>query len=851
MSNTRILITSDPYERRTLFARWDDEWVPIDSVHNPKSALITLDIANGFFPFKAEPIVQTIVNEYGAEDRVIEIVFEGSSDEYEELKSVCSTEEFKTVVRLRQGKRHLLNARDILPEIVRVFRIIYPLLDDEILQRDGLAQQAEQFSDASSDVIPLCVLGNYSSGKSTFINALIGQELLPSGDEPVTSRVYQIKHSQNPDHGSIAFTYNGAPYRLNYNHDGLMESIGLANSAPYQTISGHMHNLPEPRLISSMNRTLELLNSLDASSNGEGVSNKIDVTVPFCVSDSWANAANFVIFDTPGSNAVTRGSDAIILKQAMRGLTNGLPIYVSTYDALDTDANKDLYEEIASIDAVDERFAMIVVNKADGASLPKHGFSPEDISHIMDLQVPRTLYAQGIYFVSSIIALGEKIDGEFASDEYAEKYEDYYNKFSNPRSRFYRVLYSYNILPAHISERTIQESKSCDDLALANSGMYCVEQEIERFARRYSAYNKCQQSRVLLTNIIQATKAVMESMRHHAEESNRALKQALEQDKQQLLAELREACKQSKDGAEDEYKRKVDFMIAPNRWLTNASKLGKLESELTRKNQEKYLYDSQSQATKDAFSTTGKDFVDGVSNALNNPNRDSFASIAQNLRGNVGSAKKQREALSEISRLVDGKTSDDLLEEVRKMFEASSTDINASVELLAQTFWEQQSDDVRSTLYRIATGSSVLTQGKRIEIANIIIHYPALELQHDTDDIFTRANFEKTLRFLVFTLFKSEKLDLAKLAERYNQEIRKVFSEIKVSVKQNYKAGFDQWLDQLLISIVERITDYSPVLHQHVTEIEANTERIADLTRRLGTIERCSQEISSMMEWKD
>ena len=43
-------------------------------------------------------------------------------------------------------------------------------------------------SQALDDVIPLCVFGNYSAGKSTFINALIGVELLPSGGDPVTAK---------------------------------------------------------------------------------------------------------------------------------------------------------------------------------------------------------------------------------------------------------------------------------------------------------------------------------------------------------------------------------------------------------------------------------------------------------------------------------------------------------------------------------------------------------------------------------------------------------------------------------------------------------------------------------------
>ena len=63
----------------------------------------------------------------------------------------------------------------------------------------------DKVKSALEDMIPICVFGNYSAGKSTFINALIGCEILPSGGDPVTAKVYQIANADQPDQAVITF----------------------------------------------------------------------------------------------------------------------------------------------------------------------------------------------------------------------------------------------------------------------------------------------------------------------------------------------------------------------------------------------------------------------------------------------------------------------------------------------------------------------------------------------------------------------------------------------------------------------------------------------------------------------
>ena len=398
-----------------------------------------------------------------------------------------------------------------------MFKEIKPLVDNSVSQRKIVAEKIDRFTDVSSDIIPLCVLGNYSAGKSTFINALVGMEILPNGDEPVTARVFQIKRSKDRDRAMIQFSCGDRRFLLRFDPTGLMENKDLAGEALYDQIAASAAKA-ETGMASQINAALKVLNSYRQDDGEERVSDLIKLEVPFSDADPWPHDREFVIFDTPGSNSASNEDHARVLREAMEGLSNGLPIFVAEYSSLDSTDNEKLYREIEQIPAIDERFAMIVVNKADSADLPKGGFENSDVVQIMHWSIPSNLYGQGIYFVSSILGLGSKNNGDFMSDNYAEKFEDQQRKYVDPTSRFYKTLYRYDILPGQISRRTNRESEACKDLLLANSGLFCIENEIRLFAERYSAYNKCTRSEALLQEIIEITKEEIDEAKAAVEE---------------------------------------------------------------------------------------------------------------------------------------------------------------------------------------------------------------------------------------------------------------------------------------------------------------------------------------------
>lgn len=799
MSETRIKIISNPYNREISFQRWDGEWVPITTGNEHGSELHDEGIATGFFPFKAEEVVRIILKEYQVGGQVVTLVFEGTDDEYEELCAICEMEDMASFVHVERSDRYLLNARDVLPEIVRVFQVVRPLVDESITSEDPTIEwQLEKFDDVSKDVIPLCVMGNYSSGKSTFINALIGQELLPSGDEPVTARVYQIRCSHLSGRGCISFLLGDQPVRLEFDENGLMNTSDCHDTVFYEQIAQAVAEAEVPSLISYMNRALAYINGVTLPSNRTGnsgfcVSDRIDIAVPFHPDDAWIQTGEFLIFDTPGENSLTNADHSRVLREAMEGLSNGLPIYVTTYDSLDNAANRDLYDRIKSIEAIDERFAMIVVNKADAADIKLRDFDGRKRRQILDMAVPRNLYAQGIFFVSSIMGLGAKLDGEFESESYAEKFEDQERKYSNPRSRFYKTLYRFNIQPRQIEDRTVRESSECPDLILANSGLYCVEQEIGRFAQRYSAYNKAHMSYTLIRQLLQDVSAMIAATRTRIENARAERVRSLDSEKGRVLGEFESYETSLRSELPKRYVFYVEKAVTARRWSTT-------EAEL-RKRERVYL------------TGFGKSF---------------------HAEGNAEEYADKK-----------------LLDVLKAEYEHAVADMSEVIDSNSRAFWDAEAKKVRKELCEIAAGSNDLSASKRRTIEDLIISYPAPYIHRGKGPILQRRTLNQVFRFLFIFTIRSNRLDLAKVANAYNKAIYNAFIDTNRKTMLANERSFYTWLQNLLVQIFDHIADFNPVIRKQQEQIERDDKRLSELSEKAAVLERCAAEISSMIEWQE
>lgn len=82
-------------------------------------------------------------------------------------------------------------------ELAGIMQEVSELVRD--LDMSNGAQQLEQLKQKiASDSFKVMIMGNFKNGKSTFINAILGQEILPAYATPTTAIINEVKYGQTP-----------------------------------------------------------------------------------------------------------------------------------------------------------------------------------------------------------------------------------------------------------------------------------------------------------------------------------------------------------------------------------------------------------------------------------------------------------------------------------------------------------------------------------------------------------------------------------------------------------------------------------------------------------------------------
>ena len=848
-----IRINSNPYEKKIRYQRQADtgEWLNVDALNSPNSKLLSEDLSEGFFPFRARQIVDTIVEEYGIPGEPITIIFEGAGDEYQELKDACDSGAYEVEVIPQRGTLMLENARDILPEVKRLFKEMSPLILMSV-DPDKIRQDLERFTDASSDVVPICVLGNYSAGKSTFINALIGSEILPSGAEPLTAKVYKIARSSYSDRAAIRFKYLGQDMAVLLTRTGSsIETVEPGNELEL-LLSKEIKSMEGESMPRRINHALSILNSYeDRTEDVVELSDLIEVEIPFANGVLAQTQHPFVIFDTPGSNSASNEKHLQILKGAMANMTNGLPIFLCTPDSLDSTDNENLYRIIREFKELDSRFTMIVVNKADAPGIQRRAASEQEEKRILAQAVPRHLYSGGLYYVSSILGLGAKTHGTFEDYDYEDVFAAQEVRYRDKSNRFYRSLYLFNILPRQIKGRANTLAAEQTDLIYANSGLFSVEDAVETFAGKYSAYNKCSQSLHFLDIVIGLTREAIEERKRREESVLGRLRESLDKDKKQLADKLEQTSTQEEKEDAEQYIPYMESFLPGDEGAFTTKELKEIEKEFTEQEEEAQGFKTLSEERSDAW----KNVRNGVVTGLQQTVRGIFQSEARGQKPvdlNLEEAREKTAELRALRHSVDRAAAQSLLEYVRDTFERKLADHCRQLDEKSRSYWAEKTEKLRDQLAAIVSGTEVLTETQRTELENIIITYQQLSFpENAAEKIFVREDFQRKIAIGAWNIWQSDHLNLEELTKTYNQELKEYVGRQCEAIKKSHGESAATWLKSLLDEILTHIVEYSPELSRYAQQIRDQVNEIEELQSRQARLEQYTEELGGMMAWKE
>ena len=527
-----VKIRCNPYTKHIEYYYKDEyeNWVPASS------KLSSDEFNNITIQHKLYDIIREIQNTYNLGNKGLELIFEGTEDDYNDVCMALSY--FQNYrIKCKKGMSSIDTAKDTMPIITEIFtqlgKIFKEYPDDEI------AKEIAKFSETIKPTVVVCVMGLYSSGKSAFINSLIGTELLPSASDPTTAKNYKIITSLE---AKIKFQYNqemielmfdGADYRTNKTGElKIIQELQWAiDSEEQKTAIAHMH------------RALEIINQYDDEHGGEQhVSTLIEVFIPFQNSKLPLDQFDFCIYDTPGSDSNHR-EHLEVLKDSLQGQTNGLPIFVTTPDEMDKEKNNEIIDIIEKMgEALDQTATIVVVNKSDEKS---GKVLEEKKTKGNELRITKW-HSSRVFFVSSIMGLGSKLEKNLSmenwlDEQYAYIYDEKKSRFLNPQGRFYMQLYKYNFLMEGRMKQILEEADKIteeSELVWMNSGIMAVEEEIGIFARKYALYNKCIQARQYLEKAIELVEQKSEAVKDKVTNTKSQIEKRMEKKSKYLIDQL-------------------------------------------------------------------------------------------------------------------------------------------------------------------------------------------------------------------------------------------------------------------------------------------------------------------------
>lgn len=447
-------------------------------------------------------ILRIIDRDYTQDSDGATVYFHGCAEDFADFERAFARfmkRDPKPQLRLGCG------AKDCFPSAEDANRIIDADHHKMLKEFEGVTEIEnilEKYNDTVKTDFNLVVTGTYSSGKSTFINALVGEELLPEGADPVTACVVKISDS---DRYSVQFKSKEYKSRI---------TIQWENGA-------FVFNDTDPRLTElkraisdaakSKDKPVEQMHAVIDYFNRTGrrqIEDCLEVTLPFKgngkINELIKNAVQLHIYDTPGAAAETEVDHSEILKEALGRQTNALPLILVQRKDLARTGEADLQKMLKEYETtLDLTNAVIVVTHGD--IIPQ-----ADLENGIDEKVSKAWNTYGgIFFVSSVVALGYKkqaVQENLVSRSYLQVYSSRIKDTFNPADDFYCKLYKYDDVADADKEQIEQAANDAavEDRLYHDSGMYAVEYVISRYASRYLKYLKAQKSCTLLQDALDA-----------------------------------------------------------------------------------------------------------------------------------------------------------------------------------------------------------------------------------------------------------------------------------------------------------------------------------------------------------
>lgn len=392
-----------------------------------------------------EDLPRILIDEYNDTD--FDITFHGTLLDFEDLAEVFTRayERGELVAKLDRIPAKETEDKEVL--IDEVFKEIQEGPFDELRDVEILSA----FQHAKSSDFEVCVVATMSAGKSTLINSMLGEKLMPSKQEACTAIITRIKDTDNK-------TWQAEVYGKNN------QLVETHEELDYQT----MERLNGDERISEI---------------------KVNGNIPFVTSED----VSLVLIDTPGPNNSRDPEHKKVQSEFLSKSSKSLVLYImeGTFGSDDDNA---LLQRVADSMTVGgkqskDRF-IFVVNKMDDRR-KEDGDTEQTLNRVRAYLKKHGVVNPNLFPVAALPALNIRLieNGAEIDEDTQDETEMKVRKLNRNESLHFE---DFSNLPSSIRgeiNQRLNAAKDIDDVngqALIHSGVVSVEAAIRQYVQKYA-----------------------------------------------------------------------------------------------------------------------------------------------------------------------------------------------------------------------------------------------------------------------------------------------------------------------------------------------------------------------------
>ncbi|HAT4307398.1 TPA: hypothetical protein I9080_001181 [Clostridium perfringens] len=392
-----------------------------------------------------EELPSILIDEYNDTD--FDVTFHGTLLDFEDLTEVFTLAYKRGELTAKLDRKPAKETDDKEILIDEVFEEIQKGPFDELKDKEILSA----FNHAKSSDFEVCVVATMSAGKSTLINSMIGDKLMPSKQEACTAIITRIKDTDNKSWEAEVYSKDNQ----------LIETHKELN---YETME---------RLNSDNNVSLI----------------KVNGDIPFVTSED----VSLVLVDTPGPNNSRDPEHKKVQSEFLSKSSKSLVLYImeGTFGSDDDNA---LLKRVADSMTVGgkqskDRF-IFVINKMDDRR-KEDGDTEQTLNRVRAYLKNHGIINPNIFPTAALPALNIRlIENDVEVDEDTSDETWLKVRKLNRNESFH--FESYSSLPASIRadiNEKLSEAKEADDdygQALIHTGVVSVEAAIRQYVQKYA-----------------------------------------------------------------------------------------------------------------------------------------------------------------------------------------------------------------------------------------------------------------------------------------------------------------------------------------------------------------------------